>query len=325
MSELSDVLFEDDLESDPFDQEDLSAVKAPIDPYWHRDSVLPIVPDYYLRLDRLAAKNQQIQQQNMSASVSVISANSFVTNVASLATYVVSQGFEPGEGYRGPTFTTINDPLSQEPIPAVRLAGQVVLPRYPSSSGFADIAGYFLGGLMSQGRCPVFPGLELQKGTYGTNPMIYYIRNGLDRAIVPGIERGKAGLTTNRRARRAVHQSNSPTPTRSIMEVRPEKYTLKSLEGMFLTALAPWLAVGREFFDLPYTIRFDLSKISTEAALIKYCAALCTPAGVARINLLESALVQGSIQHTNHGRIINVESPTVVGQISVEQEVVPQQ
>ena len=325
MSELSDVLFEDDLESDPFDQEDLSAVKTPIDPHWRRDdSGFHVPTDYYLRLDRLTAKNQQIQQQNMSTFTFDISASSFTTNVASLATYVLSPGFDPGEGYRGPTLTTINDPLSQETVPAVRLAGQVVLPRYPSASGFADIEGYFLGGLMSPGRCPAFPGLELQRGPYGPNPMIYYIRNGLDRAIVPGIERGKAGRTANRRARRSVHQSNSPAPTRTIMEVRPEKYTLKSLENMLLTALAPWLAAGREFFDLPYTIRFDLAKISTEAALIKYCAALCTPAGIARINLLESALVQGSLQHTNHGRLIHVEDTTVAGQCSVAQEVVPQ-
>lgn len=253
-----------------------------------------------------------------------VSATSFVTNVAALATHVLSQGFDVGEGYRGPTLTTIHDAQTHESVPGVQLAGQVVLPRYPSASGFADIDGYFLGGLMASGRCPAFPGLERQKGPYGLNPMIYYIRNGLDRSILPGVERGKAGRTANRRNRRSVHQSNSPTPTRPIMEVRPERYTLESLEAMLLTALAPWLAAGREFFDLPYTIRFDLSKITTETALIKYCAALVTPAGIARINLLESALVQGTLQHNNHGRLIHVEDTTVTGQCSVAQEVVPQ-
>ncbi|RTL07781.1 hypothetical protein EKK58_01150 [Candidatus Dependentiae bacterium] len=320
MSDLYNDVEDDQMSELPYDQEDLMATAEPLDFSYRREYIYQYLPGYFNRLDHLAYV--KYNEQKPMSSVFSFSASSCVSNVASLADYVVSPGFDPGEDYRGPTNVFVADQFTKQEIPAVRLAGQVVLPRYPSASGFADINGYFLGGLMAPKKAPFFPCLVGQEGSYGTNPMIYCIRNGLDLSVVPGVERIKAGRTGNRTSRRSNHQSNSPAPTRAIMEVRPEKYTLESLEKMLLTALAPWLASGREFFDIPYVIRHDLSKITTEAALIKYCAVLCTPAGIARVNLLESALVQGSIQHLNHGRMINVDTTTVIG--TIEQEVVPQ-
>lgn len=252
-----------------------------------------------------------------------ISATEPVANVSHLATYTSSFGFEPGEEYTGWTQGIIIDPYTQHPVPVVKLAGGVMLQSYPSPTGNADIEGFFLGSLMSKRRSPQPSCLVKQEGPYPVNPMIYVFKVGVDTSVLPGLEEVKAGMTGNRRKRRSNHQSNSIGPTRLLMQVRPEKYTLESLERLLLAALNPWMSRKREFFRLPYTIRFDLAKIDTEAKLVKYCVALLSAEGIALVNRLEASLVHGTTVKVNQVRRIEVDT-VVSGEITPAEEPVGQ-
>ncbi len=271
------------------------------------------------KLNELAAKIY-LRNSNMTDSPVASLAQSFrvdpndiVRHPAFLADYVTSPAFDPTQ-YSGPVDDFLTPKGGTHKIAVIRLAGQVVLPRYPSPNGYHNITGSFLGLLMASRKCPSISSLEEVAPGALTAGTIYAIANAEDAACVAGEQLWKFGMTCNTTPRRSVHQTNNPESSRLMWSVESEKYTARSLETMVKSTLLPWLYHGTETFNLPYIVRYMFSQIQTEAQLIKLCAALSTPLGREKVVLLENSLVHGRITHVDTHRVIEVAAPPAVEQ-----------
>lgn len=243
-----------------------------------------------------------------------INPSTVISNASALLATITQQKFTVEPTYSGPTYSRVPSAIHPgRSIAVLRCAGGVNIPQFPSPAGNRSTDQFFAGTFMAQRTGRSVPnGVKTVDEVVEGEKIIYGVIESDDAGLHPGPMLVKIGMTEDFDSRRQNHESTAFHPTRTLFKFKiSDKYDLRSVEAAIHRVLAPWLAHGREYFNLHLFIVSDLMNIQSEGQLFAWINAMAQPETRAAINTLEQFVIHGQINQETNSRRVEVVQQSV--------------